>query len=120
MRVQFRTEGGSAYFPGLSRPVTIDSADLPGEEMDELRRLVAAARFFDQPALVGAPPRGAADYQQHTITIEEGGRRHTVRVTDFATDPDLRALLDYLRTKARELRAAARAGDKDQRRNPPS
>jgi hypothetical protein len=120
MRVQLKTEGGSAYFPGLSKPITIDSAEMPAEEAAELDRLVKAARFFDQPALVGAPAPGAADYQQYTITIDDGKQHHTVRMTDFATDPDLQALLNYLQAKAKALRAAARARAADHRPDQPS
>jgi hypothetical protein len=32
MRVQFKTEGGLAYFSGLSAPVVIDSSVLPTAE----------------------------------------------------------------------------------------
>jgi len=45
MRIQFKMEGGIAYFPGLSKPITIDSDQLPTQESDELKRLVNATRF---------------------------------------------------------------------------
>jgi hypothetical protein len=104
MRVEFTTEGGIAHFPGLSRPVVIDSATLPAEEDAELKRLVEAARFFEQPTAVGAPPPGAADYRQYTITVEDNGRRHTVQLADPVEDPPLQQLLHFLQAKARELR----------------
>jgi len=99
MRVQFKAEGGVAFFPGLSKPKTIDSDDLSPAEAAKLKRLVTAARFYDLPA---DPPQraGAADYRQYTITIEDG-RRHTVRLADPVEDPDLQALLDFLSEKAR-------------------
>ena len=110
MRIRFETEGGIAYFPGLSKPVTIDTGELPAEEANELERLIEAAGFFDLPA-VSAPPRGAADYQQYTISVTSPGRSHVVRLTDPIEDPRVRALVDRLRVKARELRAASRARD---------
>lgn len=108
MRITFTMEGGIAYFPGLSRPVTIDSSELLKQEASELERLVEAARFFDQPATTGPPARGAADYYQYTITVEVRGRQHTVRVTDLVEDAGLQVLLRYLRAKAKALQAAAR------------
>ncbi len=105
MRVTFTMEGGIAYFPGLSRPVTINSDELPEQETRELERLVEAACFFDQPATAGSPARGAADYHQYTVTVEVGGRQHTVRVTDPVENPGLQALLHYLRAKAKTVRA---------------
>ena len=50
MRVQFATEGGVAYTPGMSRPVTIGSEDLAAQEVGELERLLEDARFFELPA----------------------------------------------------------------------
>ncbi len=99
MRIQFKMEGGIAYFPGLSKPITIDTNELPEQEADELKRLVNATRFFDLPAVIGSPAPGAADYRQYTITIEDNGKQHTVRLTDPIVDPNLQALLTYLKTR---------------------
>jgi hypothetical protein len=108
MRIEFRTEGGIAHFPGLARPVMIDSDALSEEEAGELKRLLEAARFFEQPMVVGTPRRGAADYRQYTITVEDGGRQHTIQVADPVEDPDLQPLLRFLQTKARSLRREGR------------
>jgi len=97
MRVQFKIDGGLAYFPGLSKPRVIDSADMPAAEADRLRQLIADASFFQQPAAARALPKGAADHQQYTITIEDGRRRRTVRLSDPIGDPKLHALVEYLR-----------------------
>src|ERR671931_51075 len=78
MRIEFQTEGGIAHFPGLSRPVAIDSDALAEEEARELARLVEAARFFERPTVAGAPRGGAADYRQYTSAGEEGERRGAV------------------------------------------
>ena len=111
MRVIFQTEGGIAHFPGLSRPVTIESDQLPEREEAELRELMGAARLLDRPAHVGKTTRGAADYRQHTITVEAENRSYTVRLTEPVEDPDLQRLLRFLQGKAKALRAKARAGD---------
>ena len=105
MRIQFKTEGGIAYFPGLSKPVVIDTDELPTEEASELERLIETAGFFTLPAVI-APPRGAADYRRYTISVTAPGHSHTVQLTDPVEDPHLQALLGYLKAKARELRAA--------------
>jgi hypothetical protein len=108
MRVIFQTEGGIAHFPGLSRPVTIETEELPEEEAAELRRLLEAARLLDRPAQIGKPARGAADYRQYAITIEADNRTYTVRLTDPVEDPDLQRLLRFLQGQAKALRAKAR------------
>jgi len=100
MRVQLKIEGGLAYFPGLSKPRVVDSADLSAAEAKRLRELVDAAGIFDLPASSRALPKSAADYRQYTITVEDGRRRRTVRLADPIANPDLEALVDYLRTHA--------------------
>jgi hypothetical protein len=99
MQIQFKMEGGIAYFPGLSKPITIDSDTLPRQESDELKRLVNATRFFDLPTTMSLLSPGAADYRQYTITIEDNGKQHTVRLTDPIEDTNLQALLTYLKTR---------------------
>ena len=110
MRVIFQTEGGIAHFPGLSRPVTVETDQLPEQEAAELRELMEAARLLDRPAQAGKTARGAADYRQYAITVEADNRQYTVRLTDPVEDPDLQRLLRFLREQAKAQRAKARAG----------
>ena len=107
MRVQFKTDGGFAYLPGLSKPVTIDTDGLTPEEAGKLERLVEAAGFFELPA-TSDPPRGGADLRTYTISATSSGRGHTVRIVEPVENPQLQALVDYLSEKARELRAGSR------------
>ena len=108
MRIEFSQTGGIGYFPGLNKPVTVEVDHLEKEEAEELKRLVEAARFFDLPATVGSPARGAADYQHYMLTVEDGGRRHTVRVLVPVEDP----LLDDLVRAIQKHVKAARAADR--------
>ncbi len=89
MKIEFKKEGGIAFFPGLSKPVPLDTDNLDKAEAEEIKRLVEATHFFDLPASVGEPAKGAADYQHYSLTIEEGERRHTVRVLVPPQDPAL-------------------------------
>jgi Emfourin len=100
MRIRLETEGGFAAFPGLNRPIEVDTAQLPAAEAAELDHLVDGARFFEQPAITPAPP-GAADYRQYTITVERPGRTHTVRVADPIGDSALAALVTRLQALRR-------------------
>lgn len=107
MRVIFTSEGGVAYFPGLSRPVTIDASALTDEERTELDRLIDEAGFFARCGEAAKPRKGAADYRRYTITVEEQGRRHTVRANDPLKDPKLRNLIGFMQRKVREMRNTA-------------
>jgi hypothetical protein len=108
VRVQFQTEGGIAHLPGLSEPVIVDTHDLPVQEARELERLIESAGLFELPA-TSAPPQGARDYTQYTISVTVPGRSHTVKLADPIEDPAVRELVGYLRSKARELRKRRRA-----------
>jgi hypothetical protein len=98
--INFESGGGFAHFPGLSRQVRIDTDALAAEQADQLKGLVERARFFEQPAEVGAPPPGAADLRSYTITVRDGDRTHTVKTSDALEDPALRDLVEHLRTQA--------------------
>jgi hypothetical protein len=100
MRILFTTTGGLAFFPGLSMPAVIDSRDLSTTEVAELEQLLASTRFFELAGNARGAHHGAADYQQYTITVENGKRRHTVRLMDPVENPQLQMLLDLLRRHA--------------------
>ena len=59
------------------------------------------SRFFDQPASAGSLTKGAADYRTYTITVEDGPRLHTIRLTDPVTEANLEPLVSRLRSLAR-------------------
>lgn len=103
MRIQFQTDGGIAYFPGLSQPFTVDTASLPPQEAAELEALVRSARFFTRPARIGAVGPGAADYRTYTISVEDVGQSHTIKAIEPIEDPSLQALIDRLRARQRGL-----------------
>lgn len=104
MRIKLKTEGGIAFFPGLAKPVTIDTGEVGTQVREELCRLVESARFFDRPQ--PEPPTRGADRRTYTVTIAEEGRERTLRLTDPVGDPGMSELLG----KLRELAKAARRG----------
>ncbi len=102
---------GVAYFPGLAQPVTIDTRELSEPEAEELQRLVDEARFFDLPSATRTPYRTLPDMWLYCLTVEEGDRCHTIRLTDPAGDPILQTLLDVVRHDAEAVRQASRDSD---------
>ena len=108
MRIEFTQGGGLAYFPGLNQAVTIDVDRLDAGEAEELKRLVEAAHFFDLPSAIGAPARGAADYQHYVITVEDSGRQHTVRILIPVENVPLQHLIQAVQKQVKAARAAGR------------
>ncbi len=96
MRVEIRRSGGFAAVPGLERPVTVDTASLPGAEAAGVEEAMRAARAASPP-----PPSAARDQVTWVITYEEDGRLHVLRVADPPADPRLAALLNLARRAAR-------------------
>ena len=99
MRVFFQMTGGPGFFPGLGAPCTIDIERLGAEKGTALKHLVAETRFFELPARIPAP-RGFMNSRTYEITIEEGGRRHTVALSDPIIPQAMHDLIIRLRELA--------------------
>jgi len=95
--------------PGLAKPVTIDSEQLPAEDAEELTSLVTSTGLLDEHASVSAPRPKGADYGQYTITIAAGEQSRTVRLADPVVDPKWQALISFLKTKAKDLRSRSKS-----------
>lgn len=98
MRVSFERTGG---FAGMRVTATIDSEALPPDEEHKLRHMVETTDFFQLPATLPAPAHGA-DRFVYRLTVESGGRRHTVEASDAAVPSSLRPLLEWLIAAARQ------------------
>ncbi|MGM9488221.1 protealysin inhibitor emfourin [Ideonella sp. YS5] len=110
MKIEFSQSGGFGYIPGLQKPVVVDVDRLGPADQDELKKLISAADFFAQPKTVGTPAKGAADYQHNIVTVEDSGRRHTVKILVPSEDAALRALVHAIQRHATAVRAALRGG----------
>jgi hypothetical protein len=104
MQIEYLSEGGIAYFPGLAKPTVFDTESLPAEANKELKQLVEAAGFFDLPAQVGSFPKGGADMRSHIITVKDGSRSHTVRLMEPVEDDSVKALLKAIQNDVRTIK----------------
>lgn len=104
MEIVFKMEGGFAAMPGLSRPTTINTEQLPAAESVSLERLVANADFFDLPASPPTYPK-AADVHTYTINVTDGARHHQVKLVDPLRDEQLAALVDALKGYVKKQRS---------------
>lgn len=100
MKITLEMSGGFAHLPALSRPLTIDTAQIEPQARAELEALVRQSRFFDQPLIGPTPAKGAADYRSYTITVLDGPRAYTIQLTDPITDVHLEKLVSRLRVIA--------------------
>jgi hypothetical protein len=95
MRIRFERTGGFANVPLRAE---LDSAQMPPGRKQELEKLVAGARPFDQPP----QSQGAAtpDDLHYEVTFEDAGRTHTLRTSDTSAGDELKLLLDFLGEEA--------------------
>lgn len=93
MIISFRQSGGVL---GAARPSrTLDTDSMPATEAARWHGLVAEAGFFQLPASPPASPR--RDAFSFVVTVEDGGRAHTVRTEYCGGDTPLDRLLEQLR-----------------------
>lgn len=97
MKIQFERSGGVA---GMRMTTTVNTETLPAAEAQMLREMVDKAKFFDLPAVLETSKQGA-DRFQYRLTVEVGGRRHTVETGEAAAPQTLQPLLERLGAMAR-------------------
>jgi hypothetical protein len=82
-------------FGGMRREVKIETGTLPRAERELLEGLVRDSGFFALPEKFPRPARGA-DYFTYSLTVDDGGRRHTVEVSQPSLPESLRPLIREL------------------------
>lgn len=105
MRITFQVEGGLAHFPGLAKPLTIETADLPAEERIHLEGLIASAGAWNRPeqpvpARTSQPMR---DYRTYTLELADGSRHRRLQFTD-PVPPELSPLVRALQAEQKRPR----------------
>ncbi|GEO07396.1 hypothetical protein AAE02nite_50600 [Adhaeribacter aerolatus] len=103
MKVYFKPEGGFGFFPGLNKPLELNSEDLPEDEASHLKNLIKEAQLFE----LSNQPLGTthgADQKKYTIRVEDQDRQHWIQIMDTERDPGLQNLLAYLSQKQKEIR----------------
>ena len=98
MKIQFERSGGVA---GMRMATTVNTDALPAAEAQMLREMVDKAKFFDLPAVLATAKQGV-DRFQYRLTVETGGRRHTVETGEAAAPKTLQPLLQRLGEMARQ------------------
>lgn len=103
MKVMLRTEGGLAYFPGTTKSHVLDSTSLPPQEVKELQRLLDKVRVFDHSRPLKHTCSGA-DQMHYTLTVDDGANHYSLQVCDPVQDPQIKALLSFVKDRLRVKR----------------
>jgi hypothetical protein len=73
-----------------------DADELAPADAERLRALVAEAGLFDLSSAGGST--ALPDVQSYELTVEDGGRHNTVVLGERELTPQVRALLDWVRS----------------------
>ncbi|EFH83272.1 conserved hypothetical protein [Ktedonobacter racemifer DSM 44963] len=103
MKVTLRTEGGLAYFPGMTKSHVLDSTSLSPQEVKELQRLLDKVRVFDHSRPSKHTCRGA-DQMHYMLTVDDGANHYSLQVCDPVQDPQIKALLSFVKDRLRVKR----------------
>jgi hypothetical protein len=95
MQIQFITEGGIAYFPGLSKPRIINTENLSPEENNQIKELVNQSGFFNLTQHPTTPQKGA-DRKKYTISIVDGNKQNSIVLYDPIGNQALANLIHLL------------------------
>ena len=77
---------------------TIDTDNLTKLRANEIGKLLTNANFFKLSSVKANPAsqKGAADYYNYSITVEDGVMKHSVTCTDLTMTKELRELINSL------------------------
>ena len=92
MRLELRRSGG---FAGITRSASVDTADLPSEEADELAGLLERSGVLSGAGASGRAPR-TPDRFRYRLVVERREERVEVAFSEEAMGPELRALVERL------------------------
>ena len=103
MRIHFERAGG---FAGIRLKAEVDTDQLSSEEAKSLQALVENAKLGEVPQVsrLGGRTRDAFEYW---LTVEEDGKRHSVRLTDEIIPPSVQPLITRLLALAKKPKAAS-------------
>jgi hypothetical protein len=96
MHIEFTRSGG---FAGMRLVTSVDTEQLPSEQVLTLDKLISDAGFFELPERL-APAAPAPDRFEYHLTVDSAEKTHSIVVNEAAAPDSLRPLLNYLTTLA--------------------
>jgi hypothetical protein len=99
MRIELRIDGGLAHFPGLAKPLVVDSKQLAEDDKAQAINLCHAAldarsHAADPPSAPAPAP--TADARRYRLKIELDGSTHELATTDPISNPAIAQLIAFL------------------------
>jgi hypothetical protein len=99
VQIRYRRSGG---FAGIDMTAEAQLHDLPAEQADQARELLA----HPPAAASGKPAAGAADQFSYRLDLDDGTRQQTFQWADHEVPDAVRPLLSALNKRAQPARPA--------------
>jgi emfourin len=95
VKINLEKSGG---IMGSTSSQTIDTDKLSKSKAAEVKELLSNSDFFKLSSLRSSPAvqKGAADYFTYDITVEDEGKKYSVKCSDVAMTKELRDLISSL------------------------
>jgi len=104
VRVELTRSGG---ITALELTTALETDELPDSDAERLKALIETLDLDDLARR--SPLRGAgADRYQYDLVVSDGEARHEVTVSEDVAPPALRALIDWLLSRANRERRTPR------------
>ena len=84
----------------------IDLNELPGDEAQEIQRLLLETNFYNIPQ--NLIETSGQDEYEYTVTVDAGNSHHTIHTSDSSAPESLRPLLEKLSALAKEGNSRSR------------
>lgn len=100
MQIELYIEGGFGAFPGLAKPLRVDSAALRPDRKAELQRLLEAAEQ-EAASRDAVPPGRTADARRYRVVVHGDSQRREFAASEPAVPPALAALISFIKANGR-------------------
>jgi len=96
LRIEFQRSGG---FAGLTMRTAVDTSELPPEDAEVFKRLVAS---LERSGVGDSPPPGKPDRFQYELTVTRGKKSRRFQLAEQDLTPEARELVSLLVERARQ------------------
>ncbi len=100
MLIELKVDGGFGAFPGLAKPIKLDSASLAPELAAELQRRLDAAEAEARQRRSGKSA-GVPDGRRYRLIIHVDSQQRQLDAADPSVPPAFAALMEFVKAHGR-------------------
>ena len=98
MKIKLERSGG---FAGITSSNEMDTDKLPPSLQDTVKDLLDKKKLSLTKSF--GRPKGAADYLNYTITIQDGKNDHVIECNEFDMDSTVKSLVSFVQKNSKKV-----------------